>query len=119
MHITNEDGRARSGVSPVAEIPASKGKNLSLLQGINNKEVIYYEVLLGPVNAITCERFLKNLFKNVDINSTVLVMDNARIHHSLIVQEYCETIGVRVLFLPPYSPFLNPIELSFGKIKKW
>ena len=115
LHITNNYGRSKPGVSPTTEVPASKGRNITLMQAINKESVIYYEILVGLINALTCERFLKNLIKDVDISSTVIVMDNARIHHSLIVKEFCDEVGLNILFLPPYSPFLNPIELTFVK----
>jgi transposase len=68
---------------------------------------------------------------------SVLVMDNAKIHHGQEILElvdrfgecdlcyfsrlcfYSFFIGVRVEYLPPYSPDLNPIEEAFSKIKHW
>ena len=50
---------------------------------------------------------------------SVLVMDNASIHVHEIVVELCELYGVRVLYLPPYSPRYNPIELAFSILKSW
>ena len=108
LHITNNYGRAKPGASPATEVPASRGRNITLMQAINKESVIYYEILVGPINTLTCERFLKNLIKDVDISSTVIVMDNPRIHHSLIVPEFWGEVGLNILFLYPYSPFLNP-----------
>ncbi|KAF7376787.1 DDE-3 domain-containing protein [Mycena sanguinolenta] len=51
--------------------------------------------------------------------ASILVMDNARIHHGEKVQELCDRFGVRLIYLPPYSPDLNPIEEAFSKIKSW
>src|ERR1044071_2664536 len=53
-----------------------------------------------------------------NINS-VLVLDNARIHHDDILIEYIEAFGGHVEFLPPYSPDFNPIESSFSVIKSF
>ena len=50
---------------------------------------------------------------------SVLVMDNASIHHSEEVKLLCEAAGVRLEYLPPYSPDYNPIELSFHCLKVW
>lgn len=50
---------------------------------------------------------------------SVLVMDNARIHHGDDVIELADRFGVRIEYLPPYSPDLNPIEEAFSKIKHW
>ncbi|PPQ78673.1 hypothetical protein CVT24_002262 [Panaeolus cyanescens] len=48
---------------------------------------------------------------------SVLVMDNARIHHGDNILDLVERFGVRIEFLPPYSPDLNPIEEAFSKVK--
>jgi len=50
---------------------------------------------------------------------SVLVLDNAQIHHDNILIEYIEAFGGRVKFLPPYSPDFNPIESSFSVIKSF
>ena len=51
--------------------------------------------------------------------NSVLVIDNARIHHNEEIIPIVEEFGGRVLFLPPYSPDFNPIELAFSVIKSW
>ena len=51
--------------------------------------------------------------------NSVLVMDNAKIHHDEEMINVIESIGCRVLFLPPYSPDFNPIELAFSTVKYW
>lgn len=50
---------------------------------------------------------------------SVLVVDNATIHNSEEIQAICTTKGVRLVFLPPYSPDLNPIENTFGLLKRY
>jgi hypothetical protein len=47
-----------------------------------------------------------------------IVMDNCRIHHSQFVVDAIIQRGYKPLFMPPYSPFLNPIEECWSKIKK-
>ena len=49
--------------------------------------------------------------------SSVLVLDNASIHHGEEILELADRFGVRIEYLPPYSPDLNPIEEAFSKIK--
>ena len=48
---------------------------------------------------------------------SVLILDNASIHKSQYLRSICEEKGIRLEFLPPYSPDYNPIELAFSKIK--
>lgn len=49
----------------------------------------------------------------------VVVMDNASFHKSAKTRELIEAVGCRVLFLPPYSPDLNPIEQFWANMKRW
>jgi hypothetical protein len=51
--------------------------------------------------------------------NSVIVLDNAKIHHDENLVEILEELGCRVIFLPPYSPDFNPIEMAFGTIKSW
>lgn len=51
--------------------------------------------------------------------NSVLVMDNAKIHQNENIISIVEEFGGKVLFLPPYSPDFNPIELAFSTIKSW
>ena len=55
-------------------------------------------------------------FNGTNQNS-VVVMDNCSIHHLHDIIRLINSIGVLVVFLPPYSPDLNPIELCFSKVK--
>ena len=47
-----------------------------------------------------------------------IVLDNARIHTAKIVEEACEILSVNLVFLPPYCPFLSPIEDVWKDIKR-
>ena len=49
--------------------------------------------------------------------NSVLVLDNAKIHHDQELLNYLDAFGVKVEFLPPYSPDLNPIDQVFSKPK--
>ena len=48
---------------------------------------------------------------------SVLIMDNASFHHSANIEQLCVEAGVKLLYLPPYSPDLNPIEEFFAELK--
>ena len=45
-------------------------------------------------------------------------MDNLSVHHAEVVQQAIEAVGAKVIFLPPYSPDLSPIELCWSKLKQ-
>jgi len=63
-------------------------------------------------NAETFLRFLKNVLIRYPQGKIVMALDNARIHHAKLIQPFLEEQKNRLelLFLPPYSPNLNPIE---------
>ena len=58
-----------------------------------------------------------NILDKNNMTGKTLVMDNVRIHHSKAVKEFIESKGLKVLYLPPYLPFLNLIELFWSKLK--
>jgi transposase len=47
----------------------------------------------------------------------VIIMDNASFHHGERVAQLCANAGVKLVYLPPYSPDLNPIEEFFSELK--
>ena len=47
-----------------------------------------------------------------------IILDNARIHTAKIVEEACEMLSVKLVFLPPYCPFLSPIEDVWKDVKR-
>ena len=58
-----------------------------------------------------------NVFEKNDMRGRIFIMDNASIHHSSIVKDTVENHGFHILYLPPYSPVLNPIEEFWSKLK--
>jgi transposase len=52
-------------------------------------------------------------------NNSVIIMDNAKIHHDADLISLLEGLGCHVVFLPAYSPDFNPIETAFSTIKLW
>ena len=98
---------------------ASKSKNISLLCAITLNGCIAYEYKEGSFNSDSFSNFILNqLVQYFRVNrQAVLVMDNARIHHSRMVINILQQNNIPFKFLPPYSPQLNPIEEFFAMIK--
>jgi transposase len=63
------------------------------------------------------EQLLQHCGRWPEPKSVVVVMDNAFFHHSARVKQLCSEAGVRLLYLPPYSPDLNAIEEFFADLK--
>lgn len=78
-------------------------------------------VIEGPVERVHVELFLaRDLLPVMNpypgVNS-VLVLDNARVHHGGLIEELCRDAGVLLVYLPAYSPDMNPIENCFHSMK--
>ena len=70
------------------------------------------------------QNFIKNLEKSLIKKLTNkekklnIVLDNYRVHHAKIVEFACEILNIKLIYLPPYSPDLNPIEDVWRLIKR-
>jgi transposase len=77
-------------------------------------------VFQGTTDSVLFEDFVEQLLHHCgrwpEPNS-VLVMDNASFHRSERIEQMCLDAGVKLLYLPPYSPDLNPIEEFFAELK--
>jgi transposase len=65
------------------------------------------------------ERVVEEKMNPFPAPRSVLLLDNASIHHSERFQTFCEMRGIKIEYLPPYSPHLNPIEMAFHELKEW
>jgi len=96
------------------------GKHESLkLIGILNYETgkVYIEES-EEYNAEIFLDFLKNVLNLYPSGNIVMVLDNSRIHHAVLLQEFLEANSrLTLMFLPPYSPKMNPIEGLWGWLK--
>jgi transposase len=96
-------------------------KNISLFGAVNlsSGKLIHY---MNPIfNAVTFWEFLKMLSKRGGKKKNIIVvLDNARYHHAVLLKPwlYIKRHRIRLLFLPPYSPELNPIERVWKLVRK-
>ena len=90
----------------------------SLLAALIDKRLTKPMVFGGTCTAKIFNAWL-NEWLCPELNSShVVIMDNAAVHKSQKTRNLIEKTGAKILFLPPYSPDLNPIEQTFGAIKK-
>jgi transposase len=90
-----------------------RGQNVSLCMAIGLCGVIHCKIIVGPFNREKFSEFLTELSEMIAGSEHHIVMDNCRIHHNIQLdrEEHC------MVYLPPYSPFLNPIESAFSALK--
>ena len=102
----------------VEAIPGGKWHVSTLVQAIALDGTRAAMILDGPMNSVCFTGFCEWLLTPALRPGDLVVMDNLSSHRSAAAVQAIEAAGARVIYLPPYSPDLNPIELAFSKLKK-
>jgi transposase len=110
-------GRALSGERVVDHKPANWGDNLSIVGAVRADRVLCHQTFVGAVNGPRFVEFVRETLCPRLYPGDVIVLDNLRAHHAPAVRELVEGVGARLLFLPPYSPDLSPIEPCWSFVK--
>lgn len=110
-------GRSPRGQRLRAKVPHGRWRTLTFLAALRHDRIDAPCVLDGPINGqiflAYVEQFLVPTLKPGD----VVIMDNLGSHKGVAVRRAIRAAGAKLLFLPPYSPDLNPIEQVFAKLK--
>lgn len=119
LGMTRTYGRAPIGERLYdSEVPGNRGKNISLIGGMSIDGLIATMSIVGSVNTEVFLFYIQEILIPQLWVGAIIVMDNLPVHHALVVQEAMEAVGAEVVFLPPYSPDLSPIELCWSKLKQ-
>jgi transposase len=109
---------APKGERAYCKVPRNRGKNTTLLASMTFDEGMgECMVIEGSTTAAVFEGYVENFLAPKLREGQIVVMDNLKAHKGERVRELIEAKGCEILFLPPYSPDLNPIEEAFSKIK--
>jgi putative transposase len=115
--MTRLRGWAPRGRRLVAKVPHGHWKTATFLAALRNDRIEAPCLFDGPINGerflAYVEQFLAPTLKRNDI----VVLDNLGSHKGKAVRQAIKAAGVHLLFLPKYSPDLNPIEQVFAKLK--
>jgi transposase len=117
-NMTRLRGRAPVGRRLVAAVPHGHWRTTTLVAALDRRGVRCAATLDGPVNRDAFEAFVGQVLAPTLAPGDVVVLDNLSSHKGPRVRQLIEAAGASLLFLPPYSPDLNPIELAFAKLKQ-
>ncbi len=109
--------RAPKGERARGKAPRNWGKNVSLICAIDAGGTKPSMSVEGAVNGKAFETYVEHFLAPTLKRGQIVVMDNLSVHKSKRVERRIEEAGATLLFLPPYSPDLNPIEQAFSKVK--
>jgi transposase len=116
-NMTRLYGRAMSGRRVVGDVPHGHWKTTTLIAALDLAGVRCAMTLDAAVDGAAFESFVARVLGPKLKRGEIVVMDNLSSHKVAGVKELIEGRGAEVLYLPPYSPDLNPIEMAFSKIK--
>jgi transposase len=108
--------RAR-GERLIGKTPHGRWRTLTFLAALRADRIDAPCIFDGPINGEKFRAYVGDLLLPTLRQGDVVVMDNLGSHKGKAVRQAIKSVGARLLFLPPYSPDLNPIEQAFSKLK--
>lgn len=116
--MTRLRGRAPRGQRLIEAVPHGHWKTTTLIAALDHQGMRCAMLLDGPVNGAAFEAFVRQVLSPTLRSGEIVVLDNLSSHKSPRLAEQIRAAGAELIFLPPYSPDLNPIEPAFSKIKQ-
>lgn len=115
--LTRLRGRSRRGTRLRARVPHGHWKLLTVLAAISVSGVVVAATVDAATDGDVFLAWVRECLLPALVPGKVVVMDNLASHHVAGVRKLVEGAGCRVVYLPPYSPDLSPIEACFSKVK--
>ncbi len=108
---------SRRGQRAYYSVPRNRGPNTTLLASMTTEGMGPSLVVEGATTKAVFEVYVERVLSPILWPGQVVIMDNLTAHKGERVRWLIEARGCGLLYLPPYSPDLNPIEEAFSKIK--
>jgi transposase len=110
-------GWSKKGERARCSVPRNRGKNTTVLASMSLEGMGSSLAVEGASTSAVFETFVERVLAPTLRKGQVVVMDNLSAHKGERVRELIERRGCELLYLPSYSPDLNPIEEAFSKMK--
>jgi len=111
-------GYSPRGQRAFFKLPRNRGTNTTLLSSMSLEGMGPSMAIEGSTTKEVFEAYIKHFLSPTLREGQVVVMDNLSAHKGERVRKLIEERGCELLYLPPYSPDLNPIEEAFSKVKR-
>jgi len=115
--MTRAYGRSLRGERCVASLPYGHWKTTTFTAGLRLGGMVAPMVLDGPMNGDVFVAYVQQVLVPELDKGDIVIMDNLPAHKVTGVRQAIENAGASLLYLPPYSPDFNPIEMAFSKLK--
>jgi transposase len=98
-------------------VPHAHWKTTTFVAALRHDAITAPFVIDGPINGLVFRTYVEKVLVPTLKPGDIVVLDNLGSHKGVEVRRLIEACGAELLFLPPYSPDLNPIELAFSRLK--
>jgi len=115
--MTRLHGRCERGARLIGRAPHGHWKTTTFVAGLRKGAITAPLVIDQPMNGQIFLAWLEQFLIPTLSAGDIVVMDNLPAHKIAAVRALIEAAGATLLYLPPYSPDLNPIEMAFAKLK--
>lgn len=118
-HVSMDRLRSRAprGERAYGRVPKNRGKNMTLIASMSLSGMGESMCIEGATDAKAFEVYVEHLLAPSLCEGQLVVMDNLGAHRPKRIRDLVEARGAELVYLPSYSPDLNPIEQAFSKIK--
>lgn len=116
--MTRLRGRCLRGQRLVAAVPHGHWKTTTLIAALDHQGMRCSTMVDGAINRDVFEAFIEQVLVPALRPGDLVIMDNLSSHKGERTPALIRAAQADVVYLPPYSPDLNPIELAFSKIKQ-
>ena len=115
--MTRLRGRSRKGQRLKAEAPFGHWGTQTFVAALRCHELTAPWVIEGAMNRVAFDTYIETQLASTLNRGDIVILDNLAVHKSAKAAQCLKEKGAWFLFLPPYSPDLNPIEMAFAKLK--
>ena len=116
-NMTRRHGRCARGTRLVAKVPHGHRKTLTFVAALRCDGICAPCLRDQPINAVSFRTYVEQFLVPMLRPGDVVVMDNLSSHKGKAIRKAIRAAGAKLIFLPPYSSDLNPIEQVFAKLK--
>lgn len=116
-NMTRLRGRCRRGQRLIGKVPMARWQTTTFLAALRFDRMTAPMVLDGPIDGEWFRAYVEQVLCPTLVADDIVILDNLGSHRSDKVRQTIEARGATLLYLPKYSPDLNPIENAFAKLK--
>ena len=119
LNMKRKYGYAEKNKRAYGSTKIRKSKRVNTIAGLTTKGIVARYSFIGTLTGQKFLKYVREYLLPVLTSKSVVVLDNAKAHYNKEALKLIKSTDAKVIFLPPYSPELNPIENYWAKLKNY